>query len=73
MPVTKDNVRDVFTYHTPTPDQIPKYEAIRSAAHCFAAVLLEHTSPCADQQAALRKLRECVMTANASIALNGTV
>jgi hypothetical protein len=47
------------------------YEAIRVAARTFAGVLLRHTPVSADQSAALRKVREAVMTANASIALNG--
>lgn len=61
----------VFSYHEPTEDQLPKYEKLRKAAKQFAKVILETTPPCADQTAALRKIREAVMTANASIALNG--
>jgi hypothetical protein len=73
VPVTQTNVDDVFSYHAPTPDQIPKYEAIRAAAKQFAQVLLDNTPACADQQAALRLLREAVMTANAAVALQGSV
>lgn len=65
------DVNDIFSYHAPTGDQPERYEAIRSAAKVFATVLIENTTPCADQTAAMRKLRECVMTANASIALGG--
>ena len=35
--------------------------------------LIENTPTCADQQAALRHVREAVMTANAAVALNGKV
>jgi hypothetical protein len=73
MPVTQFNVEEVFTYHPPAADQVEHYEALRAAAKTFAQQLLEHTPPGADQQAALRKLRECVMTANAAIALRGAV
>lgn len=73
MPVTHANVNDVFRYHAPTPEQPAKYEAIRSAARELARVILDQTPQCADQQAALRQLRECVMTANAAIALGGEV
>jgi hypothetical protein len=59
----------IFKYHSPTQDQLPKYEAIRAAAKVFAAVLLANTPASADQTAAMRHLRECVMTANASVAL----
>jgi len=73
MPVTKDNVADVFTYHSPTPDQIPRYQAIRSKARELAEVILENTPACADQQASLRLLREAVYTANGAVALRGQV
>jgi len=63
------DIDDLFTYHPPKPDQIPRYEAIREAARVFARVLEQNTPSSADQTAAIRKLRECVMTANASIAL----
>lgn len=39
----------------------------------MAAVILEDVQPCADQQAALRKVREAMMTANAAIATNAVV
>jgi hypothetical protein len=63
----------IFTYHRPTPDQIPKYEAIRKAALVFAEVIEANVPGCADRSAAVRKLREAVMTANAAIALEGLV
>jgi hypothetical protein len=66
-----ERLEHLFSYHAPTPDQIPKYEAIRAGAKAFAKILLENTPGCADQSAALRHLRESVMTANASIALGG--
>lgn len=72
MPELKPfDIEHLFTYHSPTPDQIPKYTAIRAAAKAFADVLVAHTPACADQSAAMRHLRECVMTANAAIALGG--
>jgi hypothetical protein len=57
-----------FTYHAPKGDQAQRYEAIRSAAKQFATVIYGSTPSGADQTAAMRKLRECVMTANAAIA-----
>jgi hypothetical protein len=67
------NLDDVFSYHAPEGDQPQRYEALRTAAKTFAAVILEQTPACADQSAALRKVREAVMTANAAIALKGLV
>ena len=73
MPVTKQNLDSVFTYHPPKGDQPARYIAVRDAAKVFAGVILDSVPQCADQQAALRLLRECVMTANAAIALDGEV
>ena len=69
MAITKEEIQELFTYHAPKPGQPERYENIRAAAKEFALVLILNTSPSADQTAAIRKLRECVMTANASIAL----
>lgn len=73
MPVTVVNVDEVFTYHAPDPEQQKRYELIRIGARHFARTILDNTPNCADQQAALRLLREAVMTANASVALKGLV
>jgi hypothetical protein len=61
----------VFSYHPPTPELIPAYNDLRAAAKEFADHILRCTPPGADQTAAIRKVREAVMTANAAIALNG--
>jgi hypothetical protein len=73
MPVTRENITDVFSYHAPDADQLVTYEKLRSAARGFATAIIDLTPSCADQQAAIRLLRECVMTANAAIALKGKV
>jgi hypothetical protein len=36
-------------------------------------VILEQTPVCGDQQAAIRKVREAVFTANSAVALKGAV
>ena len=61
----------IFGFHPPTEEQLVRHKAIRFAANDFAAILLANTPPSADQSAAIRLLRDCVMTANASIALEG--
>jgi hypothetical protein len=68
---TKEVLEDIFTYHAPRPDQIPKYNNIREAAKNFANIIVENTPSSADQSAAIRMLRELVMTCNQSIALDG--
>lgn len=62
---------DIFTYHTPTKEQLDAYQAVREGAKAFAKILIDNTPPSADQSAAIRLLRQSVMTANASIALSG--
>lgn len=59
----------LFTYHPPRADQIPRYAAIRQAARAFADVVVLNTPDGPDQCAAVRKIREAMMTANAAIAL----
>lgn len=71
-PMTSEEIVDeIFKYHSPTPDQIPHYENIREGARHFARVILLNVPPGPDRTAAVRLLREAVMTANAAVALNG--
>lgn len=60
-----------FQYHPPVQDQAQRYEQIRAAAHRFAQLLVQLCPPSADRTAAIRKIREVVYTANASIACGG--
>lgn len=69
--ITLEQLDNWFTYHAPTNDQQIRYVAIRDAARAFAGILIENTPPSADQTAAIRKLREAVMIANAAIACRG--
>jgi len=64
-------LNELFRYHPPRLEQQTKYAAVRSAAKHFAEVVMANVPPCADQQDAIRKIREAVMTANAGIALDG--
>ncbi len=73
MRVTNENVDKIFSYHAPDEEQKRKYELIRGAAKNFAWVLLDEVPECADRSVAIRCLRECVMNANAAIALDGEV
>lgn len=59
-----------FTYHAPSGTQPERYVKIRDKAKELAFVIAECVPMCADQTAAIRKLREAVMTANAGIAIN---
>lgn len=66
--ITKEHIDAFFTYHPPGEEDIPKYTAIRDKAKELAQVIVESTPLSADQTAAIRLLREAVMTANSAIA-----
>lgn len=61
---------NIFSYHKPFGDQPARYEALRSKAKELGVLIIGLCPRSADRSAALRKLREAVMTANASIAIN---
>lgn len=69
--MTQDQLENWFTYHSPTPEQLPKYLAIREAGKSFADAIVANAPDCADTTAAVRKIREAVMTANQAIACGG--
>lgn len=69
MRLTEAQIIDLFTYHAPSGSQPRRYEAIRTKARELALLIVESCPESADTTAAIRKLRECVMTANAAIAL----
>lgn len=57
-----------FTYHPPNADQIPKYNALRSAAKEFAEMVVELCPVSREQALALTNIEQGVMWANAAIA-----
>jgi hypothetical protein len=71
MSIEMKDIDNWFTHHPPTRDQIAQYTAIRSSARDLAITILGNTPPSADQTAAIRKVREAVMIANAAIACGG--
>lgn len=69
--ITDDQLKHWFTYHAPDAEQQTALVRIREKAHELAKVIRDLTPASADQTAALRKLREAVMTANAAVVLEG--
>ena len=61
---------NVFIYHPPKGDQQIRYEKIRNQAKQFSYLLKLKCPDSEERDIAIRKLRECVMWANASIAIN---
>lgn len=66
--ITEQDIDNWFSYHPPTGTQADRYVTLRSKAKELAILIIENTPSSADQTAAIRKLRECIMTANAAIA-----
>lgn len=62
------NVENWFTYHPVIGNQAERYVALREKAKEMATAIVDLVPQCADRTVALRKLRECIMTANAGIA-----
>lgn len=63
-------IENIFTYHAPTASQVVKYQEIREAAKALVYVIDRNCEPGPDRTAAVRHVREAVMTANQSIATN---
>lgn len=68
-PITQADIDNLFTYHEPKADQSMRSQAIQDAAKYLGQIILANTHQSADQMKAITKLREAVMMANASIAL----
>ncbi len=64
--ITEAKLNNWFTHHSPQSEDIEAYQEIRDAAKVFAQVIVKNTPESADQTAAIRKVREAVMTANAA-------
>ncbi len=73
MAISEHDLEDIFSYHAPGAAEVAHYNAIRQAALALARTVMEHTPASADQTAAIRKIREATMTANAAVALKGKV
>jgi hypothetical protein len=67
----REILNELFSYHAPTPETLPKFAAINQAAKNFAEVVLQNCPASADRSAAIRLIRDARMTANAAVALNG--
>ena len=68
--MTQDDIKNRFTYHSPSDDQISRYDEIRRFAKIFAELIDKDCPDSREKSLALMKLDEVVMWANASIARN---
>jgi hypothetical protein len=65
--MTRADIENWFTYDKPDDGQVNLMKHIRDDAKRLAYFIHEFVPECADQSAAIRKLREAVMMANAAI------
>ena len=64
------NIEELYTYHPPHSDQPERYDTLRTNAKTFAKLIDSCCPDSPEKTTAIRKLQECVMFANASIAIN---
>ena len=66
--VTDEEIENWFAYHTPREYQIQLYTRLRDQGRRMALLIRNSCPPGPDATAAIRKVREAVMTANQAIA-----
>jgi hypothetical protein len=74
MPLNPDEeaaLQHLFNHHPPSPQAISDMFAIRDAGKTLVRVILDRCPRSADRSAAIRHVREAIMTANASIVFEG--
>lgn len=57
-----------FTYQSPKPDQLPRYEELRGSAREFAKLIVKYCPPSPERDSAITQLQLANMLANAAIA-----
>ena len=59
-----------FTYHTPNPDQIPRFPLLRNKASELSELINTNCPPSRERSVAHTKLEEAIFWANAAIVRN---
>jgi hypothetical protein len=65
---TKAELKRRFTYHPPKPEQVKKYEGIRSIGLAVSELITFFCPPCREREEALKCVDAMVMWTNAAIA-----
>ena len=73
LEISEADLEHWFKYHPPCEGQPERYELLRAQGLVLARLIFELTPPGPDQAAAIRKVREAIMTANAAIACEHAV
>ena len=64
------DIERMFTYHMPFGDQAERYGLIRALARSMASLINQRCPDSREKSLAITHLQECVMMANASIAIH---
>ncbi len=68
--ITRDNVRECFTYHKPDDVRAAKHESVNTQTAALAELYMDVCPESPEATLAVRKLQEARMWANAAIATN---
>lgn len=68
--MTKEQIENTFTYHAPKGNQPQRYEILRINARVLAHQINENCPESREKSLAFTALQQCIMWANASIAIN---
>ena len=68
--ITRDNVRECFTYHKPDAARAAKHESVNDQTAALAELYMDACPESPEATLAVRKLQEARMWANAAIATN---
>lgn len=63
------DIEHIFTYHTPRPDQTPRFENLNAATKDFARAIRDNVRAGPDRTIAIRSLQRLRMDCNLAIAL----
>lgn len=69
--LSHNKIDNMFKYHKFSDTQVEKSAIVRDTAAHLAHVIIDNTPSGPNQTVAIRKLLECVMTANHAIAIGG--
>lgn len=69
--ITREEIENRFTYHSPKPEDVPKFEQLRNAAREFAILITSLVPDSLERTEALNHLDEVVMFSNAGISRHG--
>lgn len=67
--LSDDDIEHLFTYHTPRPDQTPRFERLNLATKDYARAIRNNVRPGPDRTVAIRSLQRLRMDCNLAIAL----